>query len=652
MPRRILPFALLATAAFAVLSPAARAGVNPVSWAARINPSPTRPGEIVRVEVTATIEAPYHIYSSTPPSSAGPAPTEVTVEAAGLATDLDLLETEPKVEIDRNFDPNGLKVGIHEGTATFTRQLRVGAKASGSIPLAVKVRYMACNQRQCLPPKTVEVAVPALPIEAGTPRPEFTKAATASPSTGADSSGSVPGAILDASVAGTGSAGLPSFLLAAFVAGLLALVTPCVFPLIPVTFAYFTKEATAKGGSVLRLAVTYGVAIIVAFTAIGGILAATVGAAGANRLAANPWVNLAFAVLFVIFGVALLEVIELRLPSSLQQTASRGRSVGGVLGVFFMGLTFAIATFTCTAPFIGTVLVAASTASTAGAWLRPILGMATFAAAVALPFFLLALFPGLLARLPRSGSWLSTVKGTMGFLELAAALKFLSNTDLVWQWKVLTQPVMLALWAGIALAAGAWLLGLLRLGLGAPEPPATPVRRAWAGVFFAASAYFVYGLTGRPLNAWLVAFLPPTEYTYTAAGQPSLAAADELPFLDTLDAGLARAKAENKPVFIDFTGYACTNCRWMEKNIFPQPAVRAEMEKFVRVRLYTDGGKDGDENQAYQEKTFGDVALPLYAILTPDGKPVAKSAGITKEPETFAGFLKMGREPRVAVRTP
>lgn len=629
-------FLLLAghgTAAFA-------ARTVPATFTAQIKPAPARPGETVTLTVTATIKAPWHVYSMAKVPPPGPVETTLSVAAGSLRPVGKVVESTPK----RSHDPNfGKEVGYHEGTATFTQRLAVpkNAAANPKLPIVVTVRYMACNETMCLPPREVEVNT-TLAIAAGAARKEFTGAGALAPAEGAPP---IPPPANSAQDSGAG--GLVPFLLAAFGAGLLALVTPCVFPMIPVTLAFFTKQATAKNGdgaasqaAVVRLAATYSLGIVLAFTALGAVLAATVGAAGPNKVAANPWVNLAFAALFVVFGLALLEVVELRPPAALQRLT--GRRSGGTAGVLLMGLTFVIAAFTCTAPFIGTVLVAAAGATTGAQWFRPILGMAVFALALALPFFLLALFPGWLARLPRSGAWLSTVKGAMGFIELAAALKFLSNVDLVWQWKLLPAPVLLALWAMIAFAAAQWLLGILRVGFGTPEGRPTRARVAWAGAFGALCLYFLWGLTGRPVNRWVMALLPPKGYGYGAAHIAS--AGEDLFWHETLEAGLARAKTENKLVFIDFTGYACTNCRLMENDVFPNPGVRAELEKFVRVRLYTDGTDAASKrNQAYQEKTFGDVALPLYAVLTAEGRPVTQVAGINPVGK-FTGFLRSAQE--------
>jgi Thiol:disulfide interchange protein len=650
-------------------APATAAAAEPVTsgptkWTATPGDATVRPGEAVAISVRAEIDAPYHIYSITPVPPPGPQETKFTVEGEGVSVAGEAKEPAPKVVDDANF---GKAIGMHEGAPVFTQVVQIGKDvAPGTLTFTLKARYMACTESACLPPKTVKLPV-TLTVEAGEPRADRTPDAllaaaggsgdTATPTAPPTSGGE---AAAPTSSSSGSEDGLGTFLLAAFGAGLLALVTPCVFPMIPVTLAFFTKQAAAKDGeaqrgSIVKLAAVYSLGIIVAFTGIGAIMAATVGAAGANRLAANPWVNLVFAVLFVIFALALLEVFELQPPAALRNLTAKNRSVGGTLGVLGMGLTFVIAAFTCTAPFIGTVLVAAASATSGAQWIRPILGMTVFATALALPFFVLSLFPSLLAKMPRSGAWLSTVKGAMGFLELAAALKFLSNADLVWQWKVLTQPVLLAAWAAIAFAAAFWLAGVLKIGLGAPEGKLTYSRGAWTALFAAAGLYCLYGLTGRPVNALVASILPPPEYGYGAK-------TEDLEWHPTLEEGIARAKAENKPIFVDFTGYTCTNCRWVEQNVFTQPAVRALLkEKYVLVRLITDdpltapGGDTtlGEVRQAYQEKAFGTIALPLYAVLTPEGTPVrhgdVEFFGGTRSPQAFgqnfAAFLSKDATP-------
>ncbi len=647
-----------------VLLLAAGSGARPAfalttaaTFTAKATPAAARPGEIVTVVVTATIKQGYHIYSIVPVKD-GPAATELTVKSKGLQAAGKTRESKPERKLDTNF---GKEVGYHEKTATFTQRVRVlkTAKPGVKIPLTVSVYYMACNEKACLPPKEAVVDGATLAVEAGAPRPQYAASAS-TPDAGEDGAG------------GTASAAAPAeslipFLLAAFGAGLLALVTPCVFPMIPVTLAFFTKQATAGDdeaakaaarGKIVRLAAVYSLGIVLSFTAIGGILAATIGAAGANQLFTNPWLNLSFAALFVVFGLALLELLELRLPAGLQRMTGAGRKHGGTLGVLGMGFTFVAAAFTCTAPFIGTVLVAAAGASSGAQWVRPILGMTVFATALALPFFVLALFPGWLARLPRSGAWLSTVKGAMGFLELAAALKFLGDADRVMGWNLLPRPLFLAVWGILGLAAALWLLGVLRLGFSTPEGRPSPARAAWAGVFALAGLYCLYGLTGRPLSTRLVAFLPPADYALPREAVTGTQTAGTIihngqAWYQTLEAGLKQAKVENKPVFIDFTGETCSNCRAMENEVFPHAAVKDAFSQFVRVQLYTDRRNDGGasrRNQAYQEKTFGDVALPLYAILSPSGTPSGHIAG-QRGVDEFLAFLKTGRDKALATQT-
>ncbi len=339
------------------------------------------------------------------------------------------------------------------------------------------------------------------------------------------------------------------FLATAFGAGLIALLTPCVFPMIPVTLAFFTKQATTKEGTVdsagvVKLALLYCAGIIGAFILIGLGLAVTVGASGAYRFATHPITNLGFALLFVVFGLAMLDIFSLDLPPALQGLAGGRKS--GTLGVLVMGLTFVITAFTCTAPFVGTLLILASKAQGAGALLQPVLGMGVFALALSLPFFVLALFPPLLARLPRSGAWLSTVKGAMGFLEIAAALKFLSNADLAWKWRLLSREVFLGITALIVVAGGLWLLGLLKLGHGTPSKKAPLARKIWAGLFCAFGVYCLYGMRSG-MDRLMETYVPP----YRLGAQK----AETLAWGSSVEKALVLAKAEGKRVLIDFTGH-------------------------------------------------------------------------------------------------
>jgi thiol:disulfide interchange protein DsbD len=296
-----------------------------------------------------------------------------------------------------------------------------------------------------------------------------------------------------------------------------------------------------------------------------------------------------------------------------------------------MGLAFTLTSFTCTAPFLGTLLVVASQ----GDWQWPLAGMLAFSTVFALPFVGLAFAPHLLASLPRSGSWLVAVKASMGLLELAAAMKFLSNVDLVWGWNVFTRDVVLVTWIVVAVILVAYLAGFMRLGYG--PRLGRPRLARWSAVAagLALALWLTSGLTGRRLGE-LEAFLPPADLAGAHGG--------ELPWImNDFDAALAQAARENRPLLVDFTGYTCTNCRWMEANMFTRPDVTRELARYVRARLYTDGrGETYRKQQALEQQLFGTVALPYYAAFGPDGQPKVAFGGLTRDAEQFLDFLRQG----------
>jgi thiol:disulfide interchange protein DsbD len=308
---------------------------------------------------------------------------------------------------------------------------------------------------------------------------------------------------------------------------------------------------------------------------------------------------------------------------------------GRLAGTLLMGLAFTLTSFTCTAPYLGTLLVVAAQ----GDWQWPLAGLFAFATVFAAPFVGLAIAPQIAATLPRSGPWLAAVKTSMGLLELAAAVKFLSNVDLVWGWRVLTREVVLVIWIAIGVVLAFYLLGVLRLGhaprLGRPRR----WRLATAVATIAICAWMTTGIGGRRLGE-LEAFLPPADLAAAAPG-------GELAWIvNDYDRALAEAARLNRPVLIDFTGYTCTNCRWMEANMFPRPDVARELARFVRVRLYTDGrGEMYRRYQQLEREVFGTVALPYYAVLAPDGTPALAFGGLTRNADEFVAFLRAGLNP-------
>jgi thiol:disulfide interchange protein len=426
------------------------------------------------------------------------------------------------------------------------------------------------------------------------------------------------------------------FLWLAATTGFLSLLTPCVFPMVPVTIAYFSAPEDRHSSNVLR-ALLFGLGIIGTFTVLGLALAALFGAAGLNRFAADPWVNLTLAALFLLFAANLFDWLELRLPwraiNAIDRSA-REKPSGSSVGALLMGATFTLTSVTCTAPFVGTLLVLASQ----GSWMMPVVGMVVYSTAFALPFVALAFAPRMVARLPRSGQWIRSLRVLIGILEVGAAVKFISNADLVLGWGVFTRPVVLFAWMLLAIVGAAYLGRGLRAKVARRElRPAAVIPLIVALVL---AGWLGSGLRGKPLRQ-IEAFLPPSAPIASSALGPGTVPTW---VLNDYDGALRTARTSGKLVFVDFTGYTCTNCRWMEANIFSRPDVGAELGEFVLARLYTDGeGEMYEKQQAFQERTFGTVALPLYAVVDSDGKVRATFTGLTRDPAEFIAFLHRGR---------
>jgi thiol:disulfide interchange protein len=434
------------------------------------------------------------------------------------------------------------------------------------------------------------------------------------------------------------------FLWLAATTGLLSLLTPCVFPMVPVTIAYFSSPSGNSSFS-LRRPLLFGLGIVATFTVLGLALAAVFGAAGLNRFAADPWVNLTLAALFLVFAANLFGWLNAPMPWRLANAAdraSRNATPGSSLGALIMGATFTLTSVTCTAPFVGTLLVLASR----GSWATPLVGMIVYSVAFALPFVLLALVPRSVARLPRAGSWMQTLRVLIGLLEVGAAIKFASNSDMVLAWGIFTRDALLLAWSALALIGAAYLgrgarAGIQRRDLGLETVVAIAAALLLAG-------WLASGLNERRRLDQIEAFLPPVSpmgpLASAGRGSPTW-------MLNDYEGALTAARSTGKLVFVDFTGYTCTNCRWMEANIFSRPDVSAELGQFVLSRLYTDGdGEIYERQQAFQEKTFGTVALPLYAVMAPDGKVRATFSGLSRNPAEFIAFLKTARERRLASR--
>ncbi len=625
---------LLSVAAFAQ---------NPASWSLTddSNGRALSKGQPIRVVLKATIEEGWHLYALEQPPG-GPFATTIKVtEAKPFELGGKIESSAPIIKPDNNFiiDGKPLETLFFDNSASFKVPLKATADTLAS-EISLDVRFQVCDATRCLPPKTVRVTTAGFE--------DIKKAPTGQTPT---SSVQARGTNSDQLTNNQQPVDLWSFIWLAITFGAISLLTPCVFPMIPITVSYFMKHSDGDRSRTIKLATVYSAGIIATFSLLGMLLAIVFGAAGINLFAANPWVNLVIGAIFLFFAFNLFGFYEITVPSSLltkldQLTRTEEGKGSAYVGALLMGLTFTLTSFTCTSPFIGTLLV--STAQ--GDWKMPLLGMLAFSTVFATPFFILATVPRLLSALPRSGGWLNSVKVVMGFLEVAAAMKFLSNVDLVWgaglsasgalnYGKVFTREVVLIIWTVLGLGICAYILGFFKFRHDSPIKKITPLRILFSVMFFAVCIYLTTGILGRKLGE-LESFLPPKNSgsVFNVLGNRH----EELQWMtNNYEAALQRATAENKHVFIDFTGYTCTNCRWMEANMFTVPEVKAEMEKFVLVSLYTDGeGEIYERQQQMEQQMFGTVALPFYAIVDREGNIIATFPGLTRNSAEFVDFLK------------
>lgn len=552
------------------------------------------PGGTARLRLRLRVAPGWHTFPAQPqvgPEGLGPAPLEVGLPAdSGLRIAGAPRTAPPKQAWDEGFH---LSLATLEGEtwAEVTLQADPGLPP-GARTLPLTVAYQVCRNGGCRPPETLEVPL--------------TVALQGPPEEG----------------------GLGAFLALSLLAGAGALLTPCVLPMVPLAVSLFLQRARHRGGRPLREALAFGLGIVGTFAGLGLLLSGLLGATGLQTLATHPGVNLALGALLLVFALSLFGSLDLGLPTAWTQRLGTP-SGAGIWAVALMGAAFALTSFTCTMPFVGTALVAAAR----GQWFRPLLGMAGFATAFALPFALLALFPAALGRLPRSGAWMGRLKAVLGFVELAAALKFLANADQVMGWGLLSRPTLLAAWVACAALAG-W--QLLRPLPGDTEGPGG-LRLVGATLAFALAVQLASGLGGHPLGPW-EAYLPPTGTADPGPAQPR-EPAPEAGWMEDLEAARDRARREGRPLFVDFTGVTCTNCRWMERNMFPRPAVARALEGHVRVRLWTDRRRAGDlAHRRLQLERFGTVELPLYARFSPEGALLGTQA-FTRDEAAFLAFL-------------
>jgi thiol:disulfide interchange protein DsbD len=563
--------------------------------------------------LTAKIDEGWHIYSVTTPPPSFP----VTIKLGDAA--VHVYQPAPGKKVD---DALGVSVEFYEKEAAFVFPYEVKKDApAGPIEITAQVRYAACDAKICLPPKTKQAAFtltvdPAAPV-----------AAFAAPAGYIDTEAPAP----KPSAPVKPSEGMLAFLLTAFGLGVASIFTPCVFPMIPITVSFFLND---RGG--IRQAIVFSLGIIVLFCALGLGVTAAVGPFGVQQLASNPWVNAFIAVVFAAFAVSLLGAFEITLPSSLLTKLDAASRQGGYLGTLLMGLTFALTSFACVGPFVGSLLAASVQMSAS----QRVSGMATFATGLAFPFFFLAAFPSYLKKLPRSGGWLARVKTVMGFALLAIMLKYASNIDQVLQLNWLTRERFLAAWFVLFAMAGLYLLGLLKLE-GVEEGESVGIGRMLVASLLLIFAFSLLpGMFGAPLGE-LDAYVPAATSTGGLLGGRATAEAGPVWLKDQYREALDRAKQENKLVLVSFTGYACTNCHWMKANMFPRPELAGALKDLVLVELYNDGTDAASvANQKLEDERFQTTATPYYVILNTDEKLVASFDHRTTSTAEFLGFLK------------
>ena len=656
---------------------------TPVKWKIKLEDSGKPEKEIV---FTAVADKGWHLYDMNLPAG-GPVSTSITYETMKGAELVGKVVSSvaPTSVYDELFAMN---LRWYSGTVTFTQKIKVtDAKA---FKLAGELEFMACNDETCLPPERVEFSFNRKNItmtDAGVVAGESDDQASAdslSLAQGTDSlsvsaDGENAGQLVnptkiaealsdnvdlwtpvidelkafgESPLDGTDSSLLFIFL-AGFAGGFIALLTPCVWPMIPMTVSFFLKRTKNKKKAI-KDAVMYGVSIIVIYLVLGLLITGIFGASALNDLSTNAVFNLLFFALLVLFAVSFFGAFEMVLPSSwTNKLDAKADSTSGILSIFFMAFTLALVSFSCTGPIIGTLLVQAASM---GSIVAPAVGMFGFAFALAIPFSVFAIFPNMLQSMPKSGGWLNSVKVVLGFLELALALKFFSVADLAYGWRILDRETFLVLWIVIFAMLGFYLLGKIRFSHDSELKYVSVPRLFMAIVSLAFAVYMVPGLWGAPLKS-ISAFAPPL---YT---QDFNLYEDEVHAqFDDYEAGMAYAKKNNKPVMIDFSGYGCVNCRKMEASVWTNPGVKQIIENdYVLITLFVDDktklpevieieehGKTrklktvGDKWSYLQRSKFGANAQPFYVLLDNNGKPLSHSYAYDEDVNKYIQFLQGG----------
>lgn len=664
---------------------AAQAQIHtPTKWKIKLDDSGSAEKEIV---FTATSDKGWHLYDMDLPEG-GPVSTSFTFETLKGA---ELIgkptpSIKPTTVFDEQFNMN---LRWFPGTVSFTQKIKVTDPAKFKV--AGEVEFMVCNDETCLPPdrisftfdkkniKTTAVAETEQTETSVEPDSELVAEDTTEPSitdstaTTENKTISSPDKISneltddtalwtpvidqlkgfgDSTVSATDTSWLFIFL-AGFLGGLIALLTPCVWPMIPMTVSFFLKR-TKDRKKAIRDAITYGLSIIVIYLIMGLLITGIFGASALNDLSTNAVFNIIFFLLLVVFAISFFGAFEMVLPASwTNKLDTKADSTTGIISIFFMSFTLVLVSFSCTGPIIGTLLVqAASMGSAVG----PAIGMFGFALALSIPFSLFAIFPNMLQSMPKSGGWLNSVKVVLGFLELALALKFLSVADLAYGWRLMDREVFLVLWIVLFILLGCYLLGKIKFSHDSDVPYVSVPRLFMAIISFSFAVYMVPGLWGAPLKA-ISAFAPPLYTQDFSLYKDEVHAA-----FDDYETGMAYAKKVNKPVMIDFSGFGCVNCRKMEASVWTDPKVKQILENdYVLITLMVDDktklphpitikehGKTrtlktiGDKWSYLQRSKFGANAQPFYILLNDKGQPLGPSYAFNEDVPKYIQFLQNG----------
>jgi len=650
---------------------------QPVKWSFSYNRIDNNKIEVV---ANATIDKGWHVYSAYLPAD-GPIPTSLVLkDSSTFKLSGGVIETPlPEKHFDNSF---GVELAFFKNNAKISQVVELSSNSS--FKLNGHVEFMVCNDEQCLPPDIIKFTLDIIPeVSKAIDTKEETIIEIARPiviPTNTNLSDSIQTSLEPSAQSNSEQPkSYMAIFLLAFLGGLAALLTPCVFPMIPMTVSFFTKQSKSKADGIKNAAV-FGLSIIGIYVLLGTVVTAIFGADSLNALSTNPWFNLFFAILLIVFAISFFGAFEIVLPSTWVNAADKKVDKGGLIGIFFMAFTLVLVSFSCTGPIVGSLIVQAAREGGSA----PVIGMLGFSLGIAIPFTFFAAFPGYLNSLPKSGGWLNSVKVVLGFLELAFAFKFLSIADMVLDLHLLEREVFIAIWIVVFAALGFYLLGKIRLPHDSPMEHIPVSRFMLALTVFGFTVYMIPGLWGAPVNL-ISGFPPPKEYAESpwgvgndgpevnllnvsglSSGLPDHMhyGPQGIPAFDDFENALAYAKKVNKPLLLDFTGKGCVNCRKMEDKVWSDNEIKQILTNdYVLVSLYVDlridlpkdkqyvsksTGKEivtiGNKWSDFQIERFNRNSQPHYVILDYDENELLESKSYDPDINSYKIWLKKGLE--------